>query len=78
MPDIQFLSPDTHQTILPLHIEVLVRAAQGTGVINGNALTASSPVDMIVNVAAGRIKILGDPEDIGAGYAVISAADALP
>lgn len=76
MPDIQFLSPDKNQVILPLHVEVLVRAVQGTGVINGNALTASDPPGMIVNVAAGRIKLLGDPDDVGAGFGVISEADA--
>lgn len=75
MPDIQFLSPDKNQVILPLHVEVLVRAVQGTGVINGNALTPSDPPGMIVNVAAGRIKLLGDPDDIGAGFGVISEAD---
>lgn len=75
MPDIQFLSPDKNQVILPLHVEVLVRAVQGTGVINGNALTASDPPDMTVNVAAGRIKLLGDPDDVGAGFGVISEAD---
>lgn len=67
MPDIDFLSPQLNQCILTTHIEALSRAGRETGVVNGNQLTASSPADMFVNVAAGRILISGAPIDDDAG-----------
>lgn len=74
MPDITFLSPQKDQAILTAHMEAVSRACRETGVVNGNILTASSPADMNVHVAAGRIKIAGTPIDVDADVGVITAA----
>jgi len=74
MPEIDFLEPQPNQCILTAHIAALSRAGRETGVINGNQLTASSPADMIVNAAAGRIKIAGAPVDVEADTVELSAA----
>jgi hypothetical protein len=73
MPDV-FLSPQPNQCILSTHIVVLTRAAQETGVINGNQLTASSPASMVINAASGRIKIAGMPIDTSGDTAILDTA----
>ena len=75
MTDITFLSPRKDEAILTTHVEVLQRASRETGVINGNALAASTPAAMTVEVEAGRIKLSGEPLDVDADTAIITAAD---
>jgi hypothetical protein len=74
MPDVYFLSPQPDECILTTHIDAVARATGGTGVVNGNQLTASSPADMTINVAAGRIKIAGAPLDVNADTVTLDAA----
>jgi hypothetical protein len=56
------------------HVEALSRADRLTGVVNGNQLTASSPASMVINAAAGRIRIAGLPVDVEADTVELDAA----
>ena len=72
MADITFLSPATEEIILAAHIEVLSRAAGGTGVVEGNAM---SPNGMDIDVDAGAIKIFGVGQDVDADSGTVGASD---
>lgn len=72
MADIAFLSPLTEELILAAHIEVLSRATGGTGVIEGNALSADG---MDIDVDEGRIKVLGIGLDVDPDSATAGASD---
>ena len=82
MTDADYLSPQQNQCILTMHSEVLSRADRGTGVVNGNRLSASDPASMVVPISAGRIRIAGAPQDVSGdttvhdvGHATLSRID---
>jgi len=84
MPDITFLEPRPGQCILTTHVSALARANKGTGVVNGNQLTASSPASRVVHIAAGRIRVAGAPVDVEAdttthdeGHATLPGVDVI-
>jgi hypothetical protein len=55
--------------------DILAPAVDGTGVLNGCAVTAQGTPDMTVAVAAGRVLVLGVWADVTAGNVTITAAD---
>lgn len=76
MADITYLSPQQNQCILTNHMEALSRAARGTGVVNGNRLSPTSPATMTINIDAGRIRVAGAPLDVSADTVTLDAAHA--
>lgn len=76
MPDVNVLDPSANDCIMTTHIKVLVRGDALTGVVNGNDVTPSSPESLVVNIAAGRIRVLGAPIDVLAGTVEHEAANA--